>query len=64
MSETGRRAMIEPAASTLELEDKRSKGDQELVAEVPLGHLGPPAHHMTPHGACIPTTIWKTQGPG
>lgn len=36
---------------------EQSKGDQELVADVPLGHLGPPAHHMTPHGACIPTTI-------
>lgn len=60
----GKKPMMEPAAPTSEVRGIRSKGDQKLVAKVPLGHLGPPAHPMTLQNPCKPTKIWKPQGPG
>lgn len=58
----GKEPMMEPVAPISEVRGIRSKEDQELVAKVPLGHLGPPAHPRTLQNPCRPTNIWKPQG--
>lgn len=53
----GKEPMMEPEAPTSEVRGIRSKGDQKLVAKIPLGRLGPPAHPMTLQNLCRPTKI-------